>query len=337
MSAVLNTELYDRLKSLFGQVHISNQGVPLIAESVYDPFRDKFRTVIRQRGEAYCICCPFCHHVKRVRPDTRFRLYVNHRWGTNIPNFNSYTLVKCYNEDCLSDLDVSQLFREWVMGKNVYIPKEALITPTEEPPLSPASLPHNFIPLQSLPPYHRACEYLISRGFDPLEIAEKYAIGYVEHESAMPIIADSLIIPIFFEKQLVAWQARRLVYAGKNKYITSPGAKISRIFYNWDASADYEYAILVEGVFDVWRLGPPALALFGTHLSQNQVELLRSRYKTVFILLDGDAKEKMEILSKRLLGFVEVVPVALPGNCDPADISFHELQNYLTDALMRRS
>jgi len=45
----------------------------------------------------------------------------------------------------------------------------------------------------------------------------------------------------------------------------------------------------------------------------------------------------MEILSKRLLGFVEVVPVALPGNCDPADISFHELQNYLTDALMRRS
>lgn len=336
MSTVLNPALYNRLKSLFGQVRISNHGLPFIVESIYDPFRNKIQTVIRQRGEAYCICCPFCNLLRPVRPDTRFRLYVNHRWGTLIPNLNSYTLVKCYNEDCLEDEGINQLFRRLVEGDAVYIPEGVAVATATEPPMQPTSLPEAFVPLQNLPNYHHANEYLRSRGFDPATIAKKYLIGYVEHEPTRPIIDNSIVIPIYFENQLVAWQARRLTHLGKNKYITSPGAKISRVFYNWDACRGYDYAILVEGVFDVWRIGSPALALFGTHLSQQQFDLLRTRYRTVFVLLDGDAKEKADMISRRLSGFVDVVPVLLPGACDPADVPTRELYGYLAQALRGR-
>src|SRR4051794_18793914 len=47
-------------------------------------------------GEQYRVCCPFC-------PDTRKRLYINHRWGLFDERTRSKNLwlAKCYNEDCL--------------------------------------------------------------------------------------------------------------------------------------------------------------------------------------------------------------------------------------------
>lgn len=333
---MFNPGLYNRLKSLFGEVRISSGGVPFVAETIYDPFRDKLKSVIRQRGEAYCVCCPFCSALKRVRNDTRFRLWVNHRWGTQIPNFNSYSLAICYNEDCLSDPEVSKFFRSLVEGDAYYIPPEIVSPPQPSGKLVSIRLPDSYVPLLSLPPGHPALEYLVSRGFDPAYVATQYGVGYVGHDGSLPAISNSLLIPVYFDGELVSWQARKLSPAGKVKYVTCPGAKISQVFYNWDAARGYDYAILVEGVFDVWRLGPPALALFGTHLSQNQVDLLRSRYSTVVVLLDGDAKEKAEKIVERLRGYVNPVLVQLPESCDPADVPVKDLHVQIANALLRR-
>ena len=50
--------------------------------------------------------------------------------------------------------------------------------------------------------------------------------------------------------------------------------------------------VIVEGITDVWRLGPGAVALFGTEWTPEQLLFLAKRMKTAHVLFDADSTDK---------------------------------------------
>ena len=82
---VLCPDLYFRLKRQFGKVLVTNRGMGLVIR----PAGLGSKPSIVSNGEYYRVNCPFCN-------DTRFRLYINHRW------FEHKHMANCFNESCTS-------------------------------------------------------------------------------------------------------------------------------------------------------------------------------------------------------------------------------------------
>src|SRR5580704_10709921 len=78
--------------------------------------------------------------------------------------------------------------------------------------------------------------------------------------------------------------------------------------------------IVVEGVTDIWRYGPGAVALLGMKASTAQLSLIAARWGAgaVAVVLDGDAAAEAEALAGQLRPLVRrVVVVRLPAGQDP--------------------
>ena len=97
---VLNQLLYDRLRSSFGHVKVSNPGKAFIATDTESIFSEpgqppRMRLEISNDGEYYMVFCPYCL-------DTRYRLYVNHMYGKKSDAGRQMKfLAVCYNEACM--------------------------------------------------------------------------------------------------------------------------------------------------------------------------------------------------------------------------------------------
>jgi DNA primase len=186
-------------------------------------------------------------------------------------------------------------------------------------------LPTN-VPVLDLPENHPARQFLVKRGIDKDQLL-CYDIRYGQGLDAdFPTAYNSIIFPVYMEQMLASWQARVLTSNSRMKYYSCPGIRIHDLLYGWDLAKDYDYAILVEGVFDAIRIGPPALALFGKHVSDQQARLLQ-RFKMVFYIPDSDVP-KDEIgrnIASLKIYRVKTVPVIMsqvedPAELDPVDI-----------------
>jgi len=269
---------------------------------------------------------------KSGRPDTKQRLYICHKWGEYIGTSRAWYLIKCHNEDCFhrDRANKSKLIKEIFSlakppkisgvlnpelygrlklifrnvkisnpGKHIEIsasidpnPPEVSFTSTESPSTpTQVSLPLS-IPVTDLPDDHPAQQFLLARGVDRAKQV-CYDIRYSNtRDPTYPSVHESIIFPIYMNKQLVSWQARSL-NPYKNKYFICPGTKKSNILYGWDLVLDSDYCVLVEGVFDVIRLWPhiPALGLLGHSVSPTQAKLL-TRFKTVLFYPDSDVSDE---------------------------------------------
>jgi DNA primase len=140
----------------------------------------------------------------------------------------------------------------------------------------------------------------------------------------------------------VGWQARLLRKAekGEPKYLTSPNLTKNKVLYNLDTALLYNTVVLVEGVFDVWRIGDMAVCPFGHSLSPAQM----LQMQTVFgqnggclIMLDSDANQEAFKLANRLHEAKVfprgIVPVYTYDNKDPDDRSPDELRDLMTNAM----
>lgn len=167
-----------------------------------------------------------------------------------------------------------------------------------------------------LPKIHQ--EYLQNRNYDPDLLTQKYDLYGVELAKDYKY---RLIIPIYFKKQIVTFTARAVVEADM-KYKTCPIEKsivtIKDTLYNVDRMKDT--VVLVEGIFDAWRIGDSACATFGTKVTSSQINLLR-KCKNVFILFDSDAQKHAENVAKNLAGLVDHVEIITLTEGDPADLS----------------
>lgn len=185
------------------------------------------------------------------------------------------------------------------------------------------------------PKLHR--DYLKKRRFDYRQLIRKYQIKAVYNSADN--YAFRIIIPIFVNGTMVSFTSRdvsgyadvRYLHASLSECHTRP----KDLIYNFDTIPKGGKAILVEGVFDAWRLGKGAICSFGTQLSGKQlVELSKMELNHLFIFFDQD---KSGIASAKALSRVvaplakQVELITIPKHKgDPDDMSKEE-----ADLLMR--
>lgn len=299
----------------------------------------KKRIDVQSRGEAYCVNCPFCG-------DSRQRLWINHRWAYYDPETRSSNLwlCVCYRRGCMESSQRRRDLYNMIYGLAGPGPDDLLSTPSAQESsassesLPEVSLPGVVVPLPDLPSGHLARVYLQQRGFDPDAVGRRWKLGFCASAPAEYFTAqDRLIIPIEMESKLVGWQARYLGQVPDHsipKYWTMPGLKKSFVLYNHDLARQHRFVVVVEGVADVWRFGPEAVALLGHSLSQAQRKLLLSSWTEVVVLLDRDARTDVEKIVESLsvpaaANRVKVVGFVPPGPGDPADLSTEELRSFV--------
>jgi hypothetical protein len=338
MVSPLRPELYRQLQARFGKVLIANEGEEMVAHVDTDPCAGRLQLRVDWAGEFYRVACCFCG-------DSRYRLWINHRWGLYVPALKSDNLflATCYNENCLA-----RPGRAWELRDAVFSgfarghdpdpvrPGRRLAGPLRPGQYRPAG--PDLVPLHDLGSGHPANSFLLQRGFDPVALSRQYGVRYCRQP--YPEFATALhriVIPIVFRGREVGWQGRHVGPPPVRvpKYVSMPGMRINEVLYNHDLARTYPYVVLCEGCADVWRVGPPAVALLGKTLSVYQRQLLALAWGAgaVVVLLDGDAPEEARRAYDALAGRVrQRVLVRLPPGTDPGGLDHGDLWRLIDEA-----
>ncbi len=336
MNSPLNPVLFRRLQEEFGRVQVSHAGISANVQYVQNIFRGPMiqglRAQLLTKGEYYRVNCPFCG-------DSRGRLWINHLWGAPDQTTGSKNLwlAICYNEDCLSNIGrpielYDRLFAFKNVGQRDQI-SQVVILPgeVEDTTLREVPLPGVVVTLDRMPPTNQVCTYLRSRGLDPVDLGQLFDVSYcVDADGNFPMAQGRIVIPIKMRDMLVGWQCRYpkdIDFKAANipKYYNRPLMARRLMLYNFDNAKKFPYVVVCEGVTDVWNVGAQAVAAFGKHLSQTQVQLICETWSdgAVIILLDGDAWEDtvaLEQVFKDKLYKGTIIPVRLPSDKDPGDL-----------------
>lgn len=332
MSDPINPTLYRLLQQKFGDVKISSAGCHAYVQRMPDPLNPR-RTITHATswGEYYYINCPFCG-------DNRGRLWINHLYASEVVNGirQHINLAICYNEQCLRVPGRAEQLEQIIFGHGAHLRPSPLplrpVTAAHEP--EPIRPPGTVIPLTELPSDHPAREYVVSRGFSAEELTSNFSVGLCisVDEPRLYTARGRLYIPVTYRQELVGWQCRAIQPGVEPKYFNAPGMKKSALLYNYDQAQTQPYVIVVEGVPSVWRLGKAAVCLFGKTMSYQQQKLIARTWagKPVFLLLDHDAKPELDRATATLSDMsVNVVPVELPDERDPADYSTADIGDLL--------
>lgn len=332
MTSPLNPVLFSRLREEFGRVQISQEGIAASTRHAKEMFGDRLKLQISSAGEYYRVNCPYCN-------DSRGRLWVNHLWGVpdEITRSKNLWLAICYNEDCLSTQGRSLELYDRVLGfKNAKMrnagPIVILQGSVEEQVLKEVPLPGFTLRLDHIPDNERVIQYVRSRGFDPVELGEMFGVSYcLDANSQYRMAHGRIIIPVIMRNMTVGWQGRFVgdidwKAAGIPKYYNLPNMPRRLMLYNFDKARENPYVVVTEGPLDAWRVGEPAVAAFGKHLSQPQIRLVCENWEggAVIILLDGDAWADTEELTERFHAEQykgAVIPVRLPQDQDPGKLT----------------
>lgn len=143
-------------------------------------------------------------------------------------------------------------------------------------------------------------KYLLGRNFSPRYLHEKYKLtgGGITGRWKYRIL-----IPVFLNGKVVSWTGRSIlpkkilkekeIPRYKNLSIEESVINIKECLFNID-HCKKDVAVLVEGAFDVMRLGDDFLCSMGTELTQGQIKIIADNFKKVFIMFDNEveAQEK---------------------------------------------
>jgi len=255
------------------------------------------------------ISCPFCG-------DPKFH------GGFNISG-NYYNCWKCGHhtlEDVLSALlgvkwfEAKEILKQYKSDSNVQQ------TAKKQAKAKKIEWPAN---CHSISGRHK--KYLTNRNFNPMKI---YRDWQIQGTGPIGPYKFRIIIPIYFNGKLVSYQGRDITDKSDLRYKACPIEKEvihhKHIVYGIDHVKNKK-AVIVEGVFDVWRLGYGAVCTFGTEVTNEQVLLLAERLERAYICFDDeDAEGKAESLGNRLIALgVEVDLISIDAE-DPAELT--ELQ-----------
>lgn len=169
----------------------------------------------------------------------------------------------------------------------------------------------------------RGAKYLTERGFDA-EVLQK--LWDVKQFGPTGKYKFRIYIPIKFQGHTISYTCRSYVGC-ETRYLSCPSAleKIphKQILYGIDEVPNNKRIVVVEGCTDVWRLGPGAVATFGTKFTHSQIKLL-SKFRKIVLLRDMDAAGATAWgkLEKTILALgLDVSVVALDGVGDAAELS----------------
>ena len=152
----------------------------------------------------------------------------------------------------------------------------------------PFSLPSN---LQTIDGIHK--QYLLNRNFNVAKIIKQYNLSASGVVSSIGGISykQRLIIPYYWNGEIVSFDARDVTEKQTNKYQGCPKAyeaiERKKILYGRQEEWT-DTGICVEGTTDVWRLGKQAFAVSGIKYTPPQVRIMANTFKKIAVVFDDD-------------------------------------------------
>lgn len=183
--------------------------------------------------------------------------------------------------------------------------------------------------------------YLRRRGFDPHELEKTWGLLGTGPTSFLDGVdyRFRVIAPIQWKGEVVSFQGRDITGRSKVKYRACSKQRElihhKHILYG-KQDAWEDVGICVEGITDVWRLGPLSFATFGINYSTSQVIVMAEYFKRIVVLFDSDPqamKQREKLVAELRMAGVD----ARPGpklSSDPGDLSQDEA-NELVRSLLK--
>lgn len=277
--------------------------------------------------------CPFCpaddpdHSMHcNFSPDGRVKCW-RCRGGSHIAGvarLGGYTFAQA-----------AELVREYGGATTVQAPKKDRLVGKASSVVLPGS--------EKLRDLHTS--YLVKRGFDPDELKFRYGIrgtGPMERWEGIDFQLR-VIIPIFdADGNLVNFQGRDVTGRQELRYKCCPVEKAVKhhkhTLYGAHLWRNRRRVVVVEGVFDQWRLGPGSVCTFGTSVTKEQV-LLLSNWKEVVLAFDDEPEAQRharEIAAELSVMGTQVVRcrpnfgLNADGSVrDPGDLTTAEAEEYM--------
>ncbi len=185
------------------------------------------------------------------------------------------------------------------------------------------------VPGGPLAQYHK--NYLVGRRYDPEYLEAKY---FLRGTHPLSSEGNRIYAPVIFRNEIVSYQGRAINGATPKYKAAHPSQeKLSHkhTLYNID-NCKSDFIVLVEGVYDVFRLGDNSAATFGTAFSEHQIVLAKD-YDRVFMLYDseGDAQQRAKDASQLIATLVKDVAIVDIGEGDPDDLSDDDARALMKD------
>jgi hypothetical protein len=331
-------QLHTNLHKKFGKVALANEGMNLQARQIHTAYEIKMEII--SPGEYYRVNCPFCG-------DRRQRLWINHRFA-EFPY-----LAVCYNETrCMQGPQGKENRQK--LYNIVFDSSVSVVLPVKEgqnidvvTPLGEVPLPGEIMFFSELDEAHPAKRYLEGRGYDVSLLERLYGVGYCQKtfDKHNYPLTSRIFIPIIMNGKLVGWQGRFVgdpdwKLSSVQKYFNLRGMSKKHMLYNFDVAKHSDMVVLVEGVADVWRVGPEAVGILGSDLTETQVGLIRKTWqdKPVAVFLDIDNIKGTRSIVNRLYPFFgnKVFAVIPDNGKDPGSMSEEECWQLINKELRSR-
>ena len=163
------------------------------------------------------------------------------------------------------------------------------------------------LPTDTGPLRVRHRRYLERRGFDPQTLQRAWKLQGTGPMSTLDKTSykHRIVAPIFWDGEQVSFQARDITGKQKAKYMACPQdrelVQHQTILYGIQSEWE-DTGIAVEGITDVWRLGPKAFGTFGIDFTQKQVRAMSAHFRRVVIIFDDEpqAQSQARKLQKEL-------------------------------------
>jgi DNA primase len=205
----------------------------------------------------------------------------------------------------------------------------------EELKFKEITLPEGLVPAGES---REAMAFLRRRGFT-VQTAVDWDLYYAKNTRYKGIkFKQRIIIPIYHEGKLIAFQGRDVTGRQSIPYLSSPPEDdetqpLNHSVYNAQR-VDPSLIVITEGVSDCWTIGKEhGTCLFGKRLYEEQFDILESisyNGTKIVVALDGDAYDDAEQIAMDLVGFDVRVP-ELPYGEDPASLGHEKIWELIRD------
>ena len=176
------------------------------------------------------------------------------------------------------------------------------------------ALPKHCVPVQDMADNELLTQFLTNRRFTQEDVESRdcqvCTLGDLQHR---------LIIPVTQKDLPSGWQARDMTGWSDTKYRNPHGFKLHDYLYGVKPKGS-KRVVLVEGVFDQWRLSGicHALCTFGTSLSHRQkATLIKMGATEIVFAWDSDATDKAMKAADKLASLFETRVIQFPEGEDP--------------------
>ena len=269
------------------------------------------------KGEHY-FSCPFCnHHNRKLAVNLTNRLW--HCWHCGKKGHIIF-LFKRLGASPKKMKEVRDILAE--DGTDYYERK----VDSE----SPLHLPDEFKPLWkpvNTYEYKNAISYIKKRGITGYDII-RYGMGYCDAGE----YSGRIIVPSYDEDGALNYFIARSYFQDEIMKYKNP--KVSKNIVMFEEQINWNLPVtLCEGVFDAIAVRRNAIPLLGKFLPKRvELRLIEHEVKTVYVLLDDDARTDALKLEQKLKSLgIDTHQVSITGG-DPADLGFEKTWSYINEA-----